>query len=434
MRTHVSSEANSEANQDASYDEGNRVQAFVYAAQEGLRSALSSIRAHGMRSFLTMLGVIIGVAAVICVVALLQGVTQYVLNEFQGLGGNTLTINSYTSTQNLMIGKFSRLQTSDLELIQRRIDGISNITPVSNTTLGAIRSGIQTTAAPIYATTAYFQLSNQSYPHFGRFITDSDSDTRRRVVVLGDKARDDLKLAQNPVGQFIQIGSEWFKIIGVMETRGELLGFNMDNYVIIPFQTGLALSSTKNTPDIGIRLTVNDPEAVDAVKNRIIALLRGTRNLSGQTEDDFQVRSSESLLGTVARVSSMITLVVAAIVGISLLVGGVGIMNIMLVSVTERTREIGIAKALGAPRHFIMMQFLIEAMLLAVIGGVIGIGLGYLLSHLAAAMIPSFPPPVIPWWASIGATCFCALVGILFGILPASKAANLSPIDALRHE
>ena len=130
----------------------------------------------------------------------------------------------------------------------------------------------------------------------------------------------------------------------------------------------------------------------------------------------------------------MITLVVAAIVGISLLVGGVGIMNIMLVSVTERTREIGIAKALGAPRHFILIQFLIEAMLLAVIGGLIGIGFGYLLSLFAAAVIPGFPPPVIPWWAIFGATGFSALVGILFGMLPARKAANLAPIDALRHE
>jgi putative ABC transport system permease protein len=130
----------------------------------------------------------------------------------------------------------------------------------------------------------------------------------------------------------------------------------------------------------------------------------------------------------------MITLVVAAIVGISLLVGGVGIMNIMLVSVTERTREIGIAKALGAPRHFILMQFLIEAMLLAVIGGLIGIALGYLLSLFAAAVIPGFPSPVIPWWAVMGATGFSALVGVLFGMLPARRAANLAPIDALRHE
>jgi putative ABC transport system permease protein len=133
-------------------------------------------------------------------------------------------------------------------------------------------------------------------------------------------------------------------------------------------------------------------------------------------------------------VSGTITLVISAVVGISLLVGGVGIMNIMLVSVTERTREIGIAKALGAPRAYILMQFLIEAMVLAVIGGIVGIGFGWLLGVLAAKMIPHFPPPTVPWWAIVGATGFCALVGMLFGILPARRAANLAPIDALRHE
>ena len=147
-----------------------------------------------------------------------------------------------------------------------------------------------------------------------------------------------------------------------------------------------------------------------------------------------QIESSQTMTETIQRVSGTITLVISAVVGISLLVGGVGIMNIMLVSVTERTREIGIAKALGAPRRFILMQFLIEAMLLAVIGGIIGIGFGWLLGELAAKLIPHFPPPVVPWWAIVGATSFSALVGMLFGILPARRAANLAPIDALRHE
>jgi putative ABC transport system permease protein len=208
----------------------------------------------------------------------------------------------------------------------------------------------------------------------------------------------------------------------------------MDNYVVIPFETGMALAGPQRQPDMQIMLTVDDLDAVNDVTSRITALLRSAHKIGPADPDDFQVQTSQSLTETIQRVSGTITLVISAVVGISLLVGGVGIMNIMLVSVTERTREIGIAKALGAPRSFILMQFLIEAMVLAVIGGIIGIGIGWLLGVLAAKLIPHFPPPAVPWWAIVGATGFSALVGMLFGILPARRAANLAPIDALRHE
>jgi putative ABC transport system permease protein len=299
---------------------------------------------------------------------------------------------------------------------------------------GGVRFGSNTTGAQVFATTSWFQLANQSYPRLGRFITDSDNETRRRVVVLGEKARADLKLPEDPLGTFIQIGGEWFKIVGVMEARGDLFGQSLDNYVVIPFETGRALAGPNNEPDMQILLTVDNLDAVNDVTSRLTALLRRAHKIGAKDSDDFKVETSQSITQTIQRVSSTITIVISAVVGISLLVGGVGIMNIMLVSVTERTREIGIAKALGAPRSFILMQFLIEAMVLAVIGGIIGIGIGWLLGVLAAKMIPHFPPPAVPWWAIVGATGFSALVGMLFGILPARRAANLAPIDALRHE
>jgi putative ABC transport system permease protein len=252
--------------------------------------------------------------------------------------------------------------------------------------------------------------------------------------VLGEKARTDLKLPEDCLGTFIQLGGQWFKIVGLMEARGEMFGQGMDNYVVIPFETGRALSGPYNEPDMNIMLTVDDLDAVDDVTSRITALLRRAHKIGPGKSDDFQVMTSQSLTETIQRVSGTITLVISAVVGISLLVGGVGIMNIMLVSVTERTREIGIAKALGAPRSFILMQFLIEAMVLAVIGGIIGVAIGWLLGVVAAKLIPHFPPPAVPWWAVVGATGFSALVGMLFGILPARRAANLAPIDALRHE
>jgi putative ABC transport system permease protein len=422
----------------ASYDENSRMQAFAYAVQECVRSALSSIRAHGMRSFLTMLGIIIGVASVICVIALLQGLTQSVMNEFQGLGGNSLQIRADTPQQDRLRGKINRLRQSDIDQLKYRIEGISNVTPMVIPRFSAgVRNGDNVAAAQVIATTAYYQLVQQSFPKYGRFITESDDATRRRVVVLGEQAREELKLPEDPVGQFIQVGREWFKVIGLMEPRGGaagMMGQSVDNYVIMPYETGISLSGMANAPDIFILLTVDDIEAVDSATNRIKSLFRRLHKIEKGQPDDFRVESSESIAKTVERISAMITIVVVAVVGISLIVGGVGIMNIMLVSVTERTREIGIAKALGAPRHYILMQFLIEAMVLAVIGGIIGIVFGFLLGFAAAAAIPNFPPPAVPWWAIIGATGFSALVGVMFGILPASKAANLAPIDALRHE
>jgi putative ABC transport system permease protein len=420
---------------DAPIDEGNRLQALFYSLQECVRSALGSIRSHRMRSFLTMLGIIIGVSSVICIVSLLQGLTQSVMNEFQGLGGNTLQVNAHTSREDWLIGKWNRLTPADLELVKYRVAGVSNVTPMATPNLpGGVRNGSNSSGAQVIATTPWFQLANQSYPRLGRFITTSDNDSRRRVVVLGEKARTDLKLPEDCIGTFIQVGGEWFKIVGLMEARGEIFGQSLDNYVVMPFETGWALAGPARQPNLGILLTVDNVEAVEDVKSRITALLRRAHKIGPKDPDDFQVQSSQSALETFARVSATITFVVSAVVGISLLVGGVGIMNIMLVSVTERTREIGIAKALGAPRSFILMQFLIEAMVLAVIGGIIGIGFGWLLGLTASDLIPHFPPPVVPWWAILGATGFSALVGMLFGILPARRAANLAPIDALRHE
>jgi putative ABC transport system permease protein len=420
----------------APIDESSRLQAFFYAVQECLRSALASIRSHRMRSFLTMLGVIIGVASVICVVALLQGLKRSVMDEFRGIGSNTLQITSDTSEEDRLLGKWNRIRPSDIDLLKYRVAGVSNVTPIAGVSLpGGLRNGSNTSGAGVIATTSWFQLANQSYPRIGRFVTDSDNNSRRRVVVLGEKARADLKLPDNPIGIFIQLGAEWFKIVGVMEERGDMFGQSLDNYVVIPFQTGWALSGPQwRQPDIVIMVTVDNLDAMEDVKSRITALLRRAHKIGAKNSDDFKIESSQSLTQMIERVSSTLTLAFSGVVGISLLVGGVGIMNIMLVSVTERTREIGIAKALGAPRSFILMQFLIEAMVLAVIGGIIGIGFGWLFSVLAANMIPNFPPPAVPWWAVAGATGFSALVGMVFGILPARRAADLAPIDALRHE
>ena len=219
-----------------------------------------------------------------------------------------------------------------------------------------------------------------------------------------------------------------------MEARGQVFGLSQDSYVLMPYRTALAFGGVVDNPDLTIGLTVDDPDALEATRARATHLLRQLHNLKPEQSDDFAVETSDSLLKSFRDISSTVTLVVSGIVAISLVVAGVGIMNIMLVSVTERTQEIGVVKALGAPRQFILLQFLLEAVLLAVIGGVIGAVLGVGIMFGIGALIPSLPVPSVPWGVCAASIAFSALVGTTFGILPASNAANLKPVDALRHE
>jgi putative ABC transport system permease protein len=423
-------------------DEGTRFQEFLYAFQECLRSALMAVRAHKLRSFLTVLGVIIGISSVICVFALMQGLTRSITQQFEGLGSSTLTLRSYTPLTDALRGKVNRLRPSDLEQLRFRIDGISNITPLvfAGARFGAeVRNGTNVANGQLFGTTPSYQDVNRVYPVRGRFITPQDDESRRRVVVLGEQMRKDLKLPEDPTGHFVQIGREWFKVVGLLEPRGVVFGQNQDSILLMPYQTALAVTGVlTQQPDLWITFSANDPDLLDDTKRRVAALMRRLHNLKEDQENDFVVESAETIAKTVQSVSLTLTLVVSGIVGISLLVSGVGIMNIMLVSVTERTREIGIAKALGAPRQYILMQFLIEAMVLAALGGIVGIALGYGMafgiSKMIANSLEGFPSPSVPWWAVLGSCAFSTLIGMVFGILPATKAANLAPIDALRYE
>ncbi|MET0280827.1 MAG: ABC transporter permease [Steroidobacteraceae bacterium] len=407
---------------------------LFYAIQECVRSALSAIRSHRLRSFLTMLGIIIGVASVICVIAMVQGLSSRISQLFEGLGSSTLTLQADTPLEDRLRGQVNRLRLTDLDELRFRMDGISHITPIVPISVGQVTWGSQSAAGQFFGTTESLQDVQHLFPRSGRFITASDNDSRRRVVVLGDKIRKDLKLPERPEGEFVQLGREWFKVVGVMEPRGEVFGQNLDLFMLMPYQTALSFTVDQARPDFSVTFVVDDPDAVENVKQRVISLIRRAHGIKKDDPNDFQVQASDSIAKTFSQITSMVTLVVGGVVGISLLVGGIGIMNIMLVSVTERTREIGIAKALGAPRRFILLQFLIEAMVLAVIGGIIGMLLGFALAYGIAGLIPNFPPPSVPLWAVLGSCLFSMLIGMVFGILPASKAANLTPIDALRYE
>jgi len=408
---------------------------MFFAILESTRSALSSILAHGFRSFLTTLGIVIGVASVIAVVSLTQGLRDFVGAQFASLGTNSITVVAYTPIEDQMKGVRARLTPDDLELIELRAEGIASITPIlSGSRTSQLRYGSQTSYSEIMGTTYAFQDVGQLFTSSGRFLANSDNETRRRVAVIGDKVVENLSMPENPVNEFLELGGEWFKVVGLLEPRGEMMGFSQDNLILVPFNTLRSVQGNQTQPDIQIQLSISDEADIDQVIDQVTLLLRNAHGLSAAEDDDFLIQTSEQLMETFDTIIGMVTIVIGGIVSISLLVGGIGIMNIMLVSVTERTREIGICKAIGAQRHHILLQFLIEAMVLSMLGGLIGLSLGYGLGTLIASSIPSFPPASIPWWAVALALGFSGFVGMLFGILPAAKAANLDPIDALRYE
>ncbi len=404
---------------------------------ESIRSAFESIWAHGFRSLLTSLGIIIGVTSVIAVVSIVQGLSYTINAQFAGLGGNSLTIRSYTPFKKQLQGRLAKLRDSDLQVISRRVDGISDIAPVLFTQTGAqgsISYRSQVSFSRVIGIGPSYSDVNSVYPQHGRLFTKDDDVRRRLVCAVGVDVVEELEMPDDPIGEFFRVGNEWCKIVGVMEKRGELLGFSQDNFVLLPYGTAKRIMGASRDLDIQIQLLVNDMNRQDEVKDRVRRVLRQEHGLKSGEPDDFKVQTAEQLTESFNKVIDMVTAVSAGIVGISLLVGGIGIMNIMLVSVTERTREIGILKALGATRQNILLQFLIEALTLTMIGGLVGVAIGYGLGAFVAAMLPGFPAAHVPLWAVLLSFGFCAGVGIIFGIVPAAKAANLDPIDALRYE
>jgi len=360
---------------------------------ESLRSAAESIRAHGFRSVLTSLGIIIGVTSVIAVVSIVQGLSYTVNMQFAGLGSNSLTIRSYTPFRQAMQGRMAKLRHDDMLAIARQVEGVSDITPVlyaQSGAMGTVAYRADNGFANVYGVGASYMDVNGVFPELGRGFTPGDDQRRRLVCAIGSEVVEELKLPEAPVGEYFRVNNEWCKIIAVMETRGELFGFSQDNYVMLPYATARRLQGASRDLDIQIQVQAESLDRQEEIKDRIRRVLRSEHGLKADEPDDFKVQTAEQLTESFNSIIATITATVGGIVGISLLVGGIGIMNIMLVSVTERTREIGIRKALGATRRDILLQFLIEAVLLCLVGGLIGIAIGYGLGALASFMLPGF--------------------------------------------
>ncbi|HEV2332539.1 MAG TPA: ABC transporter permease [Gammaproteobacteria bacterium] len=408
----------------------------MYTLLESLRSALRAIRAHKLRSFLTTLGIIIGVMAVVTIVSLIQGFSQSISSQFAGFGADSLTITSYLPFKEQLEGKVARITPDDMLAIQHEVPGISGVTPMLQ--LGQFGTAIQykglSNSSQIMGVTEGYATVFSQYPDQGRFITPGDDLSHRRVAVIGQTVVDNLHLPTDPLGEYFQIDGQWFTIVGLLHKQGSILGQDQDNNVLIPYGTAHSLLGGARQEDIVIQLKVNDTSQMDVTADRIKELLRRRHRLKQTQDDDFKVQTASQFTDSFRSILNMLTLVLGGIVGVSLLVGGIGIMNIMLVSVTERTREIGILKSLGARRSDILIQFLLEAVMLSMLGGIIGLLLGYGIGELIVYAVPSFRGAHVPLWAAFIAIGFSTSIGVIFGITPAAKAASLDPIEALRYE
>ena len=396
--------------------------------------AFSALMANKMRSLLTMLGIIIGVGAVIAMVSIGMGVRNNIQQSIASLGSNMLIVMPGAENRTGVrggAGSKTTLEDEDADAIKTKIGGIDNVSAMVSGSYQVVFGNSNWKTSVQGVSPDYMDIRSLEVES-GIFITEHDMVKRNRVAVIGSTVSENLFGGSNPVGQNIRIDNQPFKIIGVLKKRGQSsMGQDQDDVIIVPMTTAQERMLGVNYVH-SINVQVSSPDIMDEVQEDIETLLRQRHHIAKGQEDDFNVRNLTSLMETMDSTTAMITMLLGAVAGISLLVGGIGIMNIMMVSVTERTREIGIRKALGATFRNIMMQFLIESVVIGIIGGVIGIFMGCTLS-IAVAEFFNFNTVItlLPIAVSFS---FAVGTGLFFGIYPARKAAKLDPIEALRYE
>lgn len=401
---------------------------------ESIRVSLRALRANKLRSALTMLGMIIGVAAVIAMVGIGNGATASITSQIQGLGSNLLTISSgQSNTGGVRGGAGSSNTLSMTDVSKIPIDtAVKAVSPVASTNAQVV-FGSGNTSTSITGTTADYATIKNVTIASGRFITKEDVDKSARVAVLGPTVVKNLMGDANAsvIGKVIKINNVPFQVIGVTTATGSTGFMSSDDMITAPISTiQQRLIGKKTVRSILVSATSEDQ--MQTAQDEITAALHKAHKIPEGKADDFTVQNQADMLATMTGVTQTLTMLLGGIAGISLLVGGIGIMNIMLVSVTERTREIGIRKAIGAKGMDILLQFLIEAVVLSVLGGGIGIALGYGGSTLAGKALKMSTS--ISMTSVLVAFCFSAAIGIVFGVFPARKAAAMDPIDALRYE
>jgi putative ABC transport system permease protein len=392
--------------------------------RELFKLALSSLRANKLRSALTTLGIIIGVFSVIMLVALGNGLQKYITDQISGLGSNLMFVVPGKIGQGGGPGDFAnKLTIADAKYLAGRIQSIANVSPLiqKNTTVKYGNKSNKNTN--IWGATASFPLIVKTELEKGTFFTETQANSGSRVALIGPTVKSNLFPNEEALGKRITISGGKYTIIGITKKKGSVFGQDQDNVIIIPVDTAKKQFNVSTVN--AIYISAKQPGLVSLVKRRSETIL-----LTRFEEDDFTVMTQEQTLSTVTSITSILTTALGGIAAISLLVGGIGVMNIMLVSVTERTKEIGLRKALGARRNDILSQFLLEAVMLSLLGGLIGVVLGW----GASLVIARFFVAEVTLWSVLLAFGFSAGVGIVFGIAPAIRASRLSPIEALRYE
>ena len=406
-------------------------------ASESLRMSFGTLAAHRLRSSLTTLGIVIGVMTVIAIVAIVQGLNQSVAAQVSTFGAHTLYVAKWPfvslSDDRWRLRNRQNITKRELEAIQRESTLATAVAPWTFARGTVTRESKEVEGVQVNGTNAQYMLTGGGTLREGRFLADSDVALGRAAVVLGADVADQLfpKATGDAIlGQTVKLAGRRFDVVGVLERRGRLLGMvSMDNVVLLPYTTFQQIFGDKRSIAIAV---ATDPDRMQALEDELTGILRRVRSVPPEKQDDFNLNRQDQFVKVYQSLTGALYGVALGVGVITLIVGGIGIMNIMLVSVHERTREIGVRRALGARRRTILMQFLVESSIVAALGGAIGTGLGLAVAQLVAMLTP-LAAAITPSAVALGLG-FSAAVGLLFGSWPAWRAAHLDPVEALRWE
>ncbi len=409
---------------------------------ENLKMAIATLRANKLRSFLTVFGVVIGVITVMLIASIISGIDVSVKKEVESFGTRSIFLSKYNP--GIHIGRLSREERMRKQLTYDDAIALSNLPTIELSVpfldvssdffgkkINVSGSGKTSAGVSLQGTLPEFERAGTQVISEGRFFSSFENDTNQNVCVVGSKVADDFFRFGSPVDQTIKIGEQEFRVVGMLQKREQFLfsggSDDQNNVIYLPYNVARKLKP--NADDVFI-MAIAKPGLMDEAKDQVRDLLRVRRQVPFAAPDNFGMETAEGFLENFRSITAGLAIAMVVISSVGLMVGGIGVMNIMLVSVTERTREIGVRKAIGARRSDIMWQFLIEAATLTGIGGIVGLSIGWLTTFLLRLLLPSY----VPLWAPVGGFVASVGIGLIFGLWPAWKAARLDPIESLRYE